>query len=95
MLSFPDFCMKTANEMTQMTGGDLSKFEFVGIVERFQESLNRLGGLLGHQLKNVVRNKTTNKRKLTSEQIDIIRYYNQYDLTLYQEGLKRFEKGVS
>ena len=89
-LPFTEFCKQTANTMTKMTGGDLSKFSFVGIVEKFPESLERLGKFIGRDLKVLVTNKTKNKKELNHKQINLIKKYNRKDLELYSRALEEF-----
>lgn len=93
-LPLEQFCMRTANTMTKMTGGDLSRFNFVGIVSKLPESLNRLGELLRQNFKNIKKNITHNKRKLTPKEVIIIKKHNQEDIKLYREALKRFNRGT-
>ncbi len=76
--------------MTHMTGGDLNKFAFVGIVEEFSTSLERLGKLLRKNLKVVTSNRTTNKKNLNEKQLRVIKKYNRKDIELYSRALKEF-----
>jgi hypothetical protein len=93
-LPLHEFCKQSANTMTMMTGGDLSKFAFVGIVERLPESLERLGKILGFEFDLVRKNVTPNKSKLKPEEVSIIKKYNREDINLYREGLKLFNRGI-
>lgn len=87
------FCEKTPNLMTKMTGGDLSRFFFVGIVEEYKESLRQLSKMIGHDLKITYINKTKRKIKFTKNQIKLVRKYNQRDLELYTRALNQFKRG--
>jgi hypothetical protein len=90
---FDKFCKDISNVMTHMTGGDLSKFVLVGITEQFSESLKRIGKLIGWEL-DEIKTMVTKKKVLPSdEQIEIIKHYNQDDIKLYDEALKRFNRG--
>ena len=91
VIPFETFCEKTSNMMTYMTGGDLSKFVFVGIFEHYQETLIRMGKLLGKEF-NLKRlhNRTPKKYEMSKKQIAIIKKHNKQDMKLYEEGLKLF-----
>jgi hypothetical protein len=90
------FTAATADYMHFMTGGDLSQFAFIGICERYQESLQIFENMFKIKIpdKSVWYNKTpTRKRlKLTKTRKNIIEKFNQKDKELYEEGLKIFEK---
>jgi hypothetical protein len=92
-IDFFEFCRKTENTMTYMTGGDLSKYVFVGIFEEMQLTIDKLENLLGVDLKRNVVNKTRVKQKIDAKQINYIKKYNQKDIKLYNEALSIFYRG--
>jgi len=81
------------NMMTKMVGGNLENFEFVGIVERYGESMIRLERLLGRSLNQGIRSNVT-KRKYpkyipTRDDRVEIRAFNKMDIELYLEAWSR------
>lgn len=77
---------------------NLHQFGFVGIYERFDESMVLLKYYAG--FKNVFYNYTKSvvgrpkMHDLTPEVIEKIKEYNKYDLLLYEEGKKIFENQI-
>jgi hypothetical protein len=90
-VSVLDFCRKSSNLMTNMTGGDLDNFFFVGIVEQYQESIKRLSEFIGHDIKFRKYNMTKTLLPFNKKQLSIVRKYNEDDIKLYEEALKRFK----
>jgi hypothetical protein len=86
------FCKLCPNYMTFMTGGDLSKFDFVGLTERFDESLLKMNKLFGIDLSTNYRryHVSSDKRKLTPREINIIKKYNRKDMMLYEKAQGKF-----
>jgi hypothetical protein len=71
-------------------------FSFVGLSERFDESLLLLRNMFGWKIpfytrKNVTK-KQVLKRNITQETLDIIKSYNQLDLQLYEYAKQRFQQ---
>lgn len=89
-MSFEEFCLFTSNLMRNMTGGNLSKFYFIGLTEYFDESISRLNKLLGINLSSKKINVNINKIELDEKKINLIKKYNLEDLRLYDEALKMF-----
>jgi hypothetical protein len=88
---FTEFIKGTSNLMTLMTGGDLSKFSFIGIVEKFNESIRKLGKLLDVKFQeNIYHNVTKTKLKFAGRKLDMLKEYNQEDLKLYEQALDIF-----
>jgi hypothetical protein len=88
-----DFCKITSNIMTFMTGGDLSKFSFIGITEKFPESVERLSKILGIQLYMHKENVTKTKYYFNKKEKELVRSYNLNDIELYKQALDIFQKG--
>lgn len=91
-LSFEDFCKTTENTMTYMTGGDLDKFSFIGIVEKYEDSLRKLNQILNTNIRLVQENKTPKKVNFGENEINLIKKYNEQDLVLYEKGCQLFER---
>lgn len=91
VISLENFCKATANTMTFMTGGDLSKFYFVGIAEYYSETLQYISKIVDKQLFEYRFNTNANKMTLNQYHIETIKQYNQDDLKLYKEALKYFK----
>lgn len=84
------FCKKSSNLMTNMTDGDLDNFFFVGIVEKYQESIDRLSEFIGYKIRFKKYNMTKKLLPFSEKQINIIKKYNQEDIKLYEDALERF-----
>ena len=69
---------------------NLKQFDFVGIFEEFDESLNLLAELCGlHQPRIKPRlniSLSNSDNVLTTEELEIVRNYNKLDIKLYQEA---------
>ena len=94
--SLTDFAAHNPNLMTWMTGGNLKKLKFVGIVERFEESVEKLGFLLGLPLNGKIKtnvsarkHKRYKKYQPSLREIEKIKLYNKLDIELYNWAMKR------
>lgn len=86
------FCKLCPNYMTYMTGGDLSKFAFVGLTEYFDESILRINSLFGINLTTRYKkyHVSSDKRRLSRNEVATIRKYNIEDIKLYEQAKQRF-----
>ena len=91
--TFSDFF---PNCMYYMMGGTVANFKFIGILERYEESLIILENILDIEIKNkkVHRNRTPKrkKEKFSGRTKRILDERNSKDLALYEESLRRFDK---
>jgi hypothetical protein len=85
------------NEATRyLAGKPLSAFEFVGIAERFTESLTEFTHRLGFSCpvaprrENTNPERTTERYALSSRDYDAIARLNETDMPMYEEALARF-----
>lgn len=92
------FVRKMPNYMYFMTKGNLNDFAFVGICERYKESLQIFEKMFKIKIpdKSVWYNKTSKKRKfkITGKQRQFIENHNKKDRKLYNQALKRFDQQV-
>jgi hypothetical protein len=73
--------------------GSLDNFMFVGILERFEESIEKLGKILEVDFPPVpVKNPTKNKPKFSDEIKKSLRKYQKRDYELYNEAMRRLDK---
>jgi hypothetical protein len=89
--SILQFAAREPNYQTFFSGGDLSKFSFLGVQEHFVETIDRLSDWLDTKidLSNYERKNVCHiKRDVSSKERDIIASYNQEDYRLYNEALK-------
>jgi hypothetical protein len=81
------------NLINWMTAGDLNKFKFVGVVERFRESIDKLSGMVGKNLNNKVNSNTSHRKYKryapTQGEIEEIERFNILDMKLYKRALSR------
>ena len=92
-LSVEFFVKANSNLQSKMSGGNLEKFFFVGIIERLEESMNILGKLIGHKLNTTHLNQARWKKlQFTKKQIEFVKKYNKKDLKLYDQALKLLDK---
>ncbi|EFA86236.1 hypothetical protein PPL_00798 [Heterostelium album PN500] len=84
------------NESFRQALYHLRKMKFVGITERFTESIVLMKYYCGltdlTEVKSNKRKATTNLSSIPQDVIDLIREYNWMDILLYQEALKMFER---
>jgi len=82
----------TRNPISKFIGGtDLDKFDFIGITEYYDESLQRFGKWSGMPIPNAY--PIYNFRdypEISKKERDIIGKYNKKDLIIYDEAVKRF-----
>jgi len=81
------------NILTDMVG-DLSKFDFVGITEKYDESIKKLEDILnikfGNLLSyNVVKHKS--KYKPTEEELMILNLLVKRDMKLYNKAMRSYK----
>ena len=94
------FARLNQNKMTTLIGRDLSKLQFIGLVERFKESMSILQKMLGvefaEETLKIRHNVTPHKRKLefTEEQVDFLKKVNYLDMALYKKASEIFDKQV-
>jgi hypothetical protein len=91
-----EFVKLFPNHMAYMIGKDLSKLEFVGITEKYEESVARFKKQFEiKKPSKPTKRRRVNKRKkkVSEEDRRFIAKYNQTDIKLYKKALKRFKKG--
>lgn len=91
--SLEDYAREEANQNIQsrvLTDMDLSRMGFVGVTERFDESLAMLG-LQQHQLPKA-RNRNKKKPEVDPELKRLIAELNAEDMALYEEAVRLFEQ---
>lgn len=94
-LSIVEFAYLNRNLMMWMMSGSIDKFLFIGFVERYEESINKLGKLLNKKIIRIRsghnhRNLKFLKYKLNDEERKKIEEYNKLDIDLYNKALERF-----
>lgn len=91
-LTLLEFAEKRQNFATNYTGIDPSKFKFIGIQERFNESLKKFEDLIGRKINFDYSNEFVNNKKGEVEE-DIkqkIRDINKIDYKFYNKVLINF-----
>ena len=79
-----------------MLNGSIDKLSFIGFVEKYEESLERLESFLGKKLIRIrqkndnYRNNKYKKYLLTEEERKTIESFNKLDIDLYNKAYKRF-----
>lgn len=95
-----EFAEKQRNQSLQtamLLGVDLDQAAFVGITERYTESLRLLEHRLGWKVPELVENVNPRQTRLagayeiTPEELSTLRKWNKADLALYQRALERFD----
>lgn len=92
-LNLIEFVIKNRNLMNYYTGGDLSKFDFIGITEFYDKDIERMFNFLDIELpsyKNI--HVSTNKVEVTNDIRKEIKKLNEKDLELYKKALKMRNK---
>jgi hypothetical protein len=93
-LSLIEFSEMWKNHMTDVLG-DISKYEFIGVVENFDKSLKRMCKILGILAPKRVISRRVNKRYKPNEISKKIRAriekMNLKDMELYHEVLKKWQ----
>jgi hypothetical protein len=81
------------NHMTYVLG-DITKYDFVGIVERYYPSIRKFCNLFGiPQVRNIIeKRRTENKRPISITTRNKIRDLNIEDQRLYDKGRNMFER---
>lgn len=79
-----DFAIKTRNLMTYFTGGDINRFEFVGITENLDDEIHKIFGTGIGEYKNV--HVTDNKMEVGNETRNRIKDINEKDMLLYERA---------
>ena len=91
--TFEDWLLRYPNYMYQMTGGDLSRFEVVGLLEEFDASVRLLEKVMNFEFK--VKSTSTNwfpyKIRMSKKTLQHIREINYLDVQLYEQAKERFE----
>ena len=94
--SLTDFAAHNPNLMTWMIGGDLKRLKFVGIVERFEESVEKLSNILEVPLQGKIKtnisarkHKRYKKYQPSLREIEKIKIYNKLDIDLYNWAMRR------
>jgi hypothetical protein len=91
------FARKTANQQFWMCDGSLERFLFVGILERFDESMRAIAALTGTKYKKGVHvNWTPSWRKkgvnFTEAELRKVAEYNHYDMKLWCTATETFDR---
>lgn len=87
------FAESTPNLMTYFTGGDLSRFSFIGIQEFFEEDLKRMFKVLGiPEIKYENKHKSKRHFRISEREKEGIIKVNNKDMKLYREALIRNER---
>jgi len=90
--SIRTYAEHNTNVMTRMLGTSLDIFEFVGVQERYNESIRKIGEILDLCFPTDVgiHNKTDKKVKVSQEDRKYIESLNKLDRQLYQNVIKRY-----
>ena len=71
----------------------VNSYDFIGIFEKFDESLSNLGKILGKDFEDIHINKSPKpKVKLTDEEYDFLDHYTAYDQAVYERCLEKFNR---
>ncbi len=91
--TFEDWLLRYPNYMYKMTGGDLSKFEVVGLMEEFEVSIRLLEKVMNFKFKTNIMsaNWFPYKIRVSKKTLQYIREINYLDIQLYEEAKERFE----
>lgn len=82
------------NGMSYLTGGDLSKFSFVGITENFDKDIKKMFDFLGVGIPRYINKHVSNKKikiGVDEETRKIIEELNDEDMNLYDEAVRMDE----
>ena len=86
-----DFAEIYPNHQTYVTGGDLSKFKFIGVTEKFDQSLHKFCEIfdIPWEIQKTKHQRVSNKiQKVSSSDMDYIINLNQKDYKLYNQALE-------
>lgn len=91
--TFKDWVLRYPNYMHQMTGGDLNRFEVVGLLEEFEASIKLLERVMNFKFKvpAVNANWFPYKKRVSKKTLAYIREINYLDMQLYEQAKERFE----
>ncbi|MEM9275136.1 MAG: sulfotransferase family 2 domain-containing protein [Cyanobacteria bacterium P01_F01_bin.143] len=94
-----DYYNSSSSELLELAKNNLKQhFEYIGIVERFDESLILLRRKFGWKHLNYINRNIGNKKpkrlNFSSQDIDCIMQYNQLDIELYNYAQKLFEQQI-
>ena len=88
-----EFSKKWRNHMTYVLG-DISKYEYIGVVEHFEKSLERMCNILGVDCPSNIKSKRVNKAhvpdKISKDIRKEIEDMNLKDMELYNEVINKF-----
>jgi len=92
-LTFEEWILRYPNYMYQMTGGDLNRFEVVGLLEEFEVSLRLLEKVMNFEFKvpMIKANWFPYKRRMSGRTISYIKDINYLDIQLYEKAKERLE----
>ena len=91
------FCQKTANFQHWVTGGNIERYAWVGLTERFEESMLGMQAVTGVKYKPKVKANVTPKwRKVPHDFTDkdrrLVESYNVLDMELYKRAVDSFDR---
>ncbi|MEW5838754.1 MAG: hypothetical protein AB1717_07975 [Pseudomonadota bacterium] len=78
-----------------MSGVDVSKIGFVGIAERYAESLELFARYSGIQVPALAPEEAVDGSGLADEELDVFRQFHQADIKLYKKALSLFENRLA
>jgi len=71
----------------------IDSYDFIGIFEEFDESLSRLGKILGKDFEKIHVNRVKKEKEVVTEaEYEYLEYYTAYDEAIYEYCLKKFHK---
>ena len=71
----------------------VDSYDFIGIFEKFDESLSKLGKILGKEFENIHINKVKKEKEtITDEEYEFLEHYTAYDRAVYEYCLEKFNK---
>jgi len=88
-----DFCYKEdrVNFLSKMSGGDLDKFDFVGITEKYDQSIEMFSKFLGIVIPTYKKlNVTPVKLNIDKKYITKLKDINKQDIDLYNLANRRY-----
>jgi hypothetical protein len=79
-----DFTIKTRNLMTYFTGGDINKFDFIGITENFDNDIHKMFDFELGQYNNI--HVSNSKLQIDNDVKNFITEVNEKDMLLYEKA---------
>jgi len=71
----------------------VDSYDFIGIFEKFDESLSKLGKILGKEFENIHINKVKKEKEtIADEEYEFLEHYTAYDQAVYEYCLEKFNK---